>query len=291
MIKVLFIAASALVGLGSALAVAGGAFFLIAPILPFIVGAVVALTLPIIGIVGGITALVVGLGLWAVSSSKAESKTSEMTKETDKAKDSIKDPWEYFNVNVLGQFNMLEAARHMGAKYLYLNSIKSHEHHPYGASKASAAIWARAYAETYDMPLVMNQVGNLYGPHGDNFWVNIFMQKAKDGEPIEVWGDGSSSRDMLYIEDLTDLLVDEIAHFDLYAKHEVIPVGGGADNVLSLKKVLDWLDYKNVTYKPEMTTLDKERVTDNTLVTSINGWRPVTTLDQGLKLTYDSINA
>lgn len=207
------------------------------------------------------------------------------------AKDSIESPQQYFDVNVTGQFNMLQAARHMGAKYLYLNSIKSHEHHPYGASKASAAVWARAYAETYDMPLVMNQVGNLYGPHGDNFWVNIFMQKAKDGEPIEVWGDGSSSRDMLYIEDLTDLLVDQIDHFDLYAKHEVIPVGGGKDNVLSLKKVLDWLDYKNVTYKPEMATLDKERVTDNTLVTSINGWRPVTTLDQGLKLTYDSINA
>ena len=205
------------------------------------------------------------------------------------AKDSIRSPRRYFEVNVLGQFNMLEHARMMGAKYLYLNSIKSHEHHPYGASKASAAIWARAYAETYDMPLVMNQVGNLYGPHGDNFWVNIFMQKAKDGEPIEVWGDGSSSRDMLYIEDLTDLLVDQIDHFDLYAKHEVIPVGGGPDNVLSLKKVLDWLDYKNVTYKPEMATLDKERVTDNTLVTSINGWSPVTTLDQGLKLTYDSI--
>lgn len=91
MIKVLFIAASALAGLGSALAVAGGAFFLIAQILPFIVGAVVALTLPIIGIVGGITALVVGLGLWAASSSKAKSKTSEMTKEADKAKDSIKE--------------------------------------------------------------------------------------------------------------------------------------------------------------------------------------------------------
>lgn len=205
------------------------------------------------------------------------------------AKESITDPRRYFDVNVRGQFNMLEAARKMGAKYLYLNSIKGHEHHPYGASKASAAIWARAYAGTYNMPLVLNQVANLYGPHGDNFWVNIFMQKAIKGQPIEVWGDGSASRDMLYIEDLTDLLVDQIDNFDLYAKHDIIPVGGGEDNVLSIKDVLDWLKYDNVTYKSEIATLDKERVTDNTLVTSINGWRPVTTLAQGLKLTYASI--
>lgn len=205
------------------------------------------------------------------------------------AKESIDNPRKYFATNVLGQFNMLEAARKMGAKYLYLTSIKEHEPHPYGASKACASIWAHTYAKTYDMPVILNQVGNLYGPKGDNFWVNIFMQKAKNNETVEVWGDGTASRDMLYIEDLTDLLVDQVNNFDLYSKHDIIPVGGGKENTLSVNQLLEWLGDVNVTYKEALKTLDQERVTDNKRVTSINGWKPTTLLDEGLQLTYDSI--
>jgi nucleoside-diphosphate-sugar epimerase len=139
------------------------------------------------------------------------------------------------------------------------------------------------------MSAILNMVGNLYGPRGDNFWVNIFMQKAKNGEEITVYGDGSASRDMLYIDDLTDLLVDQIDNFDLYAKHPIIPVGGGKDNVLSVKQLLDWLKYDHVTYKEDLSGLQHDRFTDNRRVTAINGWKPTTSIDEGLELTYNSL--
>lgn len=204
-------------------------------------------------------------------------------------KESIENPRRYFEVNAFGNLNMLEAARKMGAKYLYLTTVKEFEHHPYGASKATASIWCGTYRKTYNMPIVVNQVGNLYGPNGDNFWVNIFMQKSKSGETIEVWGDGSASRDMLYVDDLTDLIVDQANNFDTYAKHDLIPVGGGKDNVLSVKALLDWLKYDRVVYKDAIQTLDTGRVVDNRMVAGIRGWTPKTSLEEGLRKTYESI--
>jgi len=133
------------------------------------------------------------------------------------SKESIEVPRDYFETNVTGNFNLLEHARKTGAKFMYLTTVKEAEPNPYGVSKHCASAWVEAYRQTYQMPGILNMVGNLYGPGGDNFWVNIFMQKAKDGEEITVYGDGTASRDMLYIEDLTDLLVDQIENFDKYA--------------------------------------------------------------------------
>jgi UDP-glucose 4-epimerase len=204
------------------------------------------------------------------------------------SKESIEQPREYFETNVLGNYNMLEAARLMGAKYMYLTSPKAIELNPYGVSKFCAEQWCLAYKQTYGMPILLNRIGNLYGPGGDNFWVNIFMKKAKEGEQIEIWG--NQSRDMLYIDDLIDLLVDQVDNFDLYTKYEhVIPAGGGEENVLSTEDLVHWLEYENVKRVPALETLTDNRVTDNSLVTSINGWAPRTGLEEGLEKTYESI--
>lgn len=205
------------------------------------------------------------------------------------SKDSIERPGDYFATNVAGNFNMLEIAKATGAKFMYLTTMKEAETNPYGVSKHCASSWVHCYRETYDMPAILNMVGNLYGPHGDNFWVNIFMKKAKNREQITVFGDGSASRDMLYIDDLVDLLVDQIENFDLYAKHHLVPVGGGKDNVLSVNDLLKWLEYDRVTYQDGLPGLQQDRVTDNRRVSAINSWAPSTSLDEGLQKTYESI--
>lgn len=202
------------------------------------------------------------------------------------SKESLENPQAYFNTNVKGNFNLLEIARVTGAKYMYLTSPKAEEHNPYGASKKCAEVWCETYRDAFNVPTIINRVGNLYGPGGDNFWVNIFMQKAKDNETIELWG--NQSRDMLFIDDLIDLLVDQIDNFALYCK-EIHPVGGGSNNLLTPEDLITWLKYDKVVRKPALTGLQSARVTDNTQVTSINGWKPKTDLATGLKQTYDSI--
>lgn len=204
------------------------------------------------------------------------------------SKESIENPRDYFETNVLGNFNMLEKAREMGAKYMYLTSPKAAELNPYGVSKKNAEDWCLAYKRTYNMPMIINRVGNLYGPGGDNFWVNIFMKKAKNKETIEMWG--NQSRDMLYIDDLIELIVDQIDNFDRYNNYQhIIPVGGGEENVLTPEKLVKWLKYDNVKRQDALSGLQESRVTDNTLVTEINGWKPHTSLEEGLKKTYESI--
>lgn len=89
--KAVVIGTFALVSLGVALTAVGGAFLLISQILPFIVGAIVALTAPISAVAIGVVALLAGLGLWASSASTVKTKSAELSKETDKTKLSIEE--------------------------------------------------------------------------------------------------------------------------------------------------------------------------------------------------------
>lgn len=202
------------------------------------------------------------------------------------SKDSLERPRDYFETNVVGNYNLLEIAKGIGAKYMYLTTPKAIELTPYGVSKQNAERWCQVFQEAYKMPIIINRVGNLYGPGGDNFWVNIFMQKAKNNEPIEVWG--TLPVDVLYIDDLIDLLVQQINNFEKY-QDGIHEVGGGVNNLLSTKQLLEWLKYDNYTEKELYRGGSVTRYTNNTPVTNITGWQPTTSLEDGLKLTYDSI--
>jgi nucleoside-diphosphate-sugar epimerase len=204
-------------------------------------------------------------------------------------KESIENPREYLETNVVGNFNMLEATRSMGAKYMYLTSIKEVDPNPYGTSKHCASAWVTCYKETYNVPTILDMVGNLYGPGGYNSWVNIFMAKVKINEQITVFGDGTESRSMLYISDLADLLLDQVENFDLYQEEDLIPIGGGEKNLLSIQDLLQWLEYKKVKYEDPLPGSGHTTYIENNVVSDVHGWKPTTSLDKGLQLTWDSL--
>ncbi len=109
---------------------------------------------------------------------------------------------------------------------------------PYAATKAGADRLAYAYAVTYDLPIVVLRPFNNYGPrqHPEKL-IPQFVTSALDDEPLTVHGDGSASRDWLYVDDDAEA-IEAVIDADLdVVSGEVINVATGVD--LSVTEIAD----------------------------------------------------
>ena len=174
---------------------------------------------------------------------------------------SVTDPRTDFEVNALGTFNALEAARRAGTNpvFLYASTNKVYGgmedvavveeatrycyrdyplgipetrpldfHSPYGCSKGAGDQYVRDYARIYGLPTVVFRQSCIYGPRQmgveDQGWVAWFIIAAVTGKPITIYGDGKQVRDVLYIDDLLDCYDAAVEHIDV-AAGEVYNVG------------------------------------------------------------------
>jgi UDP-glucose 4-epimerase len=137
---------------------------------------------------------------------------------------SIENPRDDMLVNVEGTFNYLEACRANNiSKFIFASSgapigevdppiheeLVPHPISPYGASKLAGEGYCSAYKNTFDVNTVILRFGNVYGP-GSIHKVSLiakFIKKALEGEILEVYGDGTQTRDFIYIDDLIDAII------------------------------------------------------------------------------------
>ncbi len=144
---------------------------------------------------------------------------------------SISGPDAFIQTNILGTFNLIDAARNywMDAPNKYKEGYESCRFHhistdevygtlgetglfeettpyapnsPYSASKASSDFVIRSYHHTYGMDVVTTNCSNNYGPkQHDEKLIPTIIRKALSGEPIPIYGDGKNIRDWLYVRD------------------------------------------------------------------------------------------
>ncbi len=132
---------------------------------------------------------------------------------------SVEDPRADLEVNVGGTLNALLAARDGGASAFVfassgapLGSVDPPGHEglaprplsPYGASKLAGEGLCSAFAGSYGLAANALRFTNVYGPYSyhKGSVVAAFMKRIMDGEPLVVYGDGSQTRDFLYVDDL-----------------------------------------------------------------------------------------
>jgi UDP-glucose 4-epimerase len=133
---------------------------------------------------------------------------------------SVEDPRGDCQTNVFGTLNFLEAARHNGVgRFVFASSggtvigdaeppiheeMAPHPVAPYGASKLAGEGYCSAYFQTFDIQTVALRFGNVYGPLSGhkNSVVARFIKRASSGEVLEIYGDGSQTRDYIFIGDL-----------------------------------------------------------------------------------------
>lgn len=190
---------------------------------------------------------------------------------------SVLHPREDIEVNALGTFNVLEAARLSPSKpaVLYASTNKvyggmehliiqedetryayrdypkgiSEEfaldfHSPYGCSKGTGDQYVRDYARIYNMRTVVFRQSCIYGPRQfgmeDQGWVAWFIIAAVMGHPITIYGNGKQVRDLLFVDDLLDAYDTGVAQIDRI-KGQIYNVGGGPVNQLSV-----WQEFKPI---------------------------------------------
>lgn len=132
---------------------------------------------------------------------------------------SVADPRADCLSNVIGVFNYLEAARHNGTRrFVFASSgaavgevdppiheeVPPHPVSPYGTSKLAGEGYCSSYYRTFGVETVALRFGNVYGPGSThkNSAVAKFTKRAMGCEVLEIYGDGSQTRDFIYIEDL-----------------------------------------------------------------------------------------
>ena len=137
---------------------------------------------------------------------------------------SVEDPGHDMAANIIGAFNYLEAARiNNVGKFIFASSgatigecepplheeMATHPVSPYGASKLTGEAYCSAYYRTFGINTVALRFGNVYGPGSShkNSIVAKFIKQAKNGEICEIYGDGTQTRDFIYIDDIINAII------------------------------------------------------------------------------------
>jgi len=138
---------------------------------------------------------------------------------------SLKNPIATHEVNATGTLNVLEVARATGAHVVFSSSSSVYGRNmqlpkdesmwlgpmtPYAASKLSAEGYVQAYAAAYDVPTTLLRFFNVFGPRQrpDHEYAAVlpkWIWLAMQGKPIDVYGDGTASRDFTYVETVLDI--------------------------------------------------------------------------------------
>jgi len=231
--------------------------------------------------------------------------------------DTIKNPVHYLEDNLKIQTNVITSSFKTKIEKLMLigsasvyprdskNPIKEESllcgkmepaNEPYGLAKIVGIKLCQAYNQQYGTNYISVNPCNVYGPK-DNYDPEsshviaglirrIHEAKKNEKEFVECWGTGISRREFIYVEDLADALVFLMNN---YNGSEVINVGVGKD--VSIKElvahIVDVIEYSGEirwdTSKPQGIT---QRLLDTKKLNDL-GWKPKTSLDQGLKTAYE----
>ena len=226
---------------------------------------------------------------------------------------SIEAPRSYVDSNLIGTFNILEAARAYPPKHLLCASTSSvyggNEKIPYeetdnvdkqmsfyAATKRANEAMAHSYAHLYQIPTTMFRFFTVYGPWGrPDMALFKFTKAILAGEPIDVYNNGELSRDFTYIDDIVNaiaLLVDAtptLTETDI-APYQVVNIGNSVpikllDFITTLENALGRKAIKN--FMPMQAGDVYQTWANTSLLENLTGYKAQTDLETGVKNFVD----
>jgi UDP-glucuronate 4-epimerase len=213
---------------------------------------------------------------------------------------SMENPHVYLSTNVEGTLNLLECMRASGVNKLVLASTSSlyagqsmpfaedlavnEPLSPYAASKKAAELMAYSYHKLYGIDVSVVRYFTVFGPAGrPDMSIFRFIKWIDEGIPIELFGDGSQSRDFTFIDDIARGSVAALQEVG----YEIINLGGGR-NPVSLSSIIERLESllgkkAKIETKPFHIADIKETWADIDKAKNLLGWEPQVSLDEGLE--------
>ena len=232
---------------------------------------------------------------------------------------SITDPLRFAKTNILGTMILLNAFKFLwhnnwngkrfyhistdevfgslGDSGLFEETSAYHPNSPYAASKASSDHFVRAYGETYNMPYVISNCSNNYGPYQfPEKLIPLCINNILNNKSLPIYGDGNYTRDWLYVIDHASA-IDLIFHKGKDA--ETYNVGGFNEckNIDLVKLLCQQVDKKLkqklgtseklITFVKDRPGHDLRYAIDASKLNRALGWRPSVTFEEGLSKTID----
>lgn len=231
---------------------------------------------------------------------------------------SIDSPMNFIETNILGTYNLLEAAHlhwvkkekpsnfrflhvstdevfgSLGKDGFFTEDSKYSPRSPYSASKASSDHLVRAWGETYDLPILVTNCSNNYGPYQfPEKLVPLSIMNAINKKDIPIYGNGKNIRDWLHVTDHVKALILVLEHGVIGSTYNI---GGNneLENIELIKKLCDVLDqmmpreesYSNqIKFVSDRPGHDMRYAIDSTKISNELGWHPKISIDQGLRET------
>jgi len=211
---------------------------------------------------------------------------------------SIKNPKKYFNTNVIGTLNVVEAAKREGVKKLiYAASCSCYGspknfptsenekidiQHPYGLTKFLGEELVLKYATIFNMPNISFRFFNVYGPRQNilgqySAVFGSFLRQKRANKPLTIVGDGKQTRDFIHVEDLTNAFI-KAAKSSLVNK--IYNLGSGKE--ISINKIANLFGGKK-TFIPKRPREPKRSLANISKIKKDINWKPTITIQEGIK--------
>ena len=231
---------------------------------------------------------------------------------------SIENPLDFLYTNILGTVNLLNASSKiwkgssdkrfyhistdevygsLGEEGFFVESTPYDPKSPYSASKASSDHFVRAYQNTYNLPVIISNCSNNYGPFQfPEKLIPLCINNIKNNKQLPVYGKGENIRDWLYVEDhakAIDLIFFEGTIGETYN------IGGenewkNIDLIKLLCQIMDDRLGRSAGNSENLITFVKDRAghdlryaIDAAKISNALGWRPSVTFEKGLEKTID----
>ena len=217
---------------------------------------------------------------------------------------SMENPDVYMTTNAMGTLHLMDGMKATGVKKLVLASTSSlyagqpmpftetlpvnSPISPYAASKKAAEMMAYSYSYLYDLDVSVVRYFTVFGPCGrPDMCIFRFTNWIDAGVPIELFGDGSQSRDFTYVDDIARGTIAALKPVG----YEVFNLGGG-NNPISLKQIIEWIEEglgkkANYDHKPFHKADIKETWADISKAERMLGWKPQVGVKEGLDQTTE----
>ena len=213
---------------------------------------------------------------------------------------SMENPHVYMTTNAHGSLNLLELMREFDVKKYVLASTSSlyagqqmpfveslavnTPISPYAASKKAAEVMAYSYHFLFGIDVSVVRYFTVYGPAGrPDMSIFRFIQWIDQGVPIELFGDGSQSRDFTYVDDIASGTIAALKPVG----YEIINLGGGnqpismntviatLEDLLRKKAKINYRDFHKADLKSTWADISKAK--------NLLGWEPKISLQEGLE--------
>lgn len=225
--------------------------------------------------------------------------------------DSIDKPRTTFENDVIGTFNLLEFCKQHNVKMVFMSTCMVYERARgenginetnaikpasiYAGSKLAAENMVLSYYHTYDLPVTVIRPFNTYGPYqktsAEGGVVAIFIKNKLANVPLQIYGDGTQTRDLLYVEDCARFVVE--SGYSNKVNGEIINAGLGKDisiNDLAKLIVKDEKQIKHIKHIHPQSEIPK-LLCDYRKAKERLGWEPNYSLEEGIKKTEEWIKS